>query len=166
MIIFQTAGGGNAGSFGASAALLRERGAPVATTFRSNEYIHRLNRALQAEMRAVSAYRGLGVRFDEAHAAHQDSGKELVRLIIANRGIPEDRTALSFGLTRTLIHLCNAMPARLGERATLGTLQKIEGHLVQSYKKLQTMAPSRDRPILDELLARTERQANALTNRR
>ena len=47
MIIFQTAGGGDAGAFGLKGGLLDAR--PPATTFRSNAYIHRLNRTLQAE---------------------------------------------------------------------------------------------------------------------
>lgn len=169
MIIFQTAGSSDAGSFRLNARLLGER-MPSTTTFRSNDYIHRLNRTLQAEMRAISAYRGLDgrqpekVALDAATACHQLAGKELVRLIIANRGIPEDRSTLSFGLTRTFIQICARVPAPLGERVTLTTLHKLEGGLVNSYKKLVDVAPKRDLVVLNHLLDKAVRRSASLTD--
>jgi hypothetical protein len=166
MIIFQTAGSGDLGSLGLRRALA---GAPVpATTFRNNAYIHRLNRTLQAEMRAVSAYRSSGDEtgsaafLDLAETGHQDSGKALVRLIIANRGIPEDRSALSLGLTRTFIQLCALMPPALTRRMTHGTLKQLEKSLIASYKKLLAAAPNRDVHVLEELLDKSERLACTL----
>jgi hypothetical protein len=161
MIIFQTAGG-DAGALGLKGGLLDAR--PPATTFRNNAYIHRLNRTLQAEMRAVSAYRTLKDRpaFDELAAGHQLAGKELVRLIIANRGIPEDRSALSLGLTRRFIHLCAALPSRLSGRVATSTLRQLERQLVVSYRKLMGLAPGCDLPILADLLKAAERQARKL----
>lgn len=157
MIIFQTAGGGDASSIGFGA-IFSETGAP-ATTFRTNSYIHRLNRTLQAEKRAVSGYNAarrqlglLGELADTAISMHQASAKELIHLIIANRGIPEDKTIISIGLTRTFITACRVIPDPVALKATLGTLQGIERHLVFSYKKLKNQAPRRDLAILDELL--------------
>lgn len=170
MIIFQTAGSGDAGSFRLNARLLGDR-MPSATTFRSNDYIHRLNRTLQAEMRAISAYRGLNGREPDAleleakAACHQLAGKELVRLIIANRGIPEDRSTLSLGLTKTFIQICNRVPSRLAERVTFTTLYKLECRLVGSYKKLVTVAPARDIAVLTHLLDRAERRSADLDER-
>jgi hypothetical protein len=168
MIIFQTAGSGDTSSFGLGRAPL---GAP-ATTFRSNAYIHRLNRALQAEMRAVSAYRSLDARgapvsgdfLDEAETGHQENGKALVRLIIANRGIPEDRSVLSLGLTRTFIQLCALVPSELSRRATQGTLRQLEKGLAGGYRKLLQAAPPRDAHVLEELLGSAERRAAELAN--
>lgn len=159
MIIFQTAGGGDASSFGFGA-IFSESGAP-ATTFRNNSYIHRLNRTLQAEMRAVSAYNAARRQLeqdgcdllDSTIPSHQSSGKELINLIISNRGIPEDRTALSIGLTRTLISAWRAIPDAVATKATLSTLYGIERHLVSSYKRLKKEAPRRDLPIIDHLLS-------------
>jgi hypothetical protein len=168
MIIFQTASSDLTG-LSLDASLLKSDFVP-ATTFRNNAYIHRLNRTLQAEMRALSAYRSLtdrdasvGVPAERliAHVeGHQAAGKELVRLIIANRGVPEDRSALSFGLTRTLIHICSRVPVRLFERATLGTLATLEKQLVVSYRKLINEAPLRDVPVLEDLLTQTERRVH------
>jgi hypothetical protein len=45
----------------------------------------------------------------------------------------------------------------LAERVTHGTLQRLEAHLADSYAKLLTIAPSKDRPTLAELLHDTER---------
>lgn len=159
MIIFQTAGGGDAGSFGFGA-LFSESEAP-ATTFRNNSYIHRLNRTLQAEMRAVSAYNAARRQLEHDACdlldctipSHQSSGKELINLIISNRGVPEDKTALSIGLTRTLISACRAIPDAVAVKATLGTLYGIERHLVSSYKRLQKEAPRRDLPVIEQLLS-------------
>lgn len=164
MIIFQTAGsGGWAGS--SLSALGRELlgEGPAATTFRSNGYIHRLNRTLQAEMRAVSAY---SAGRDALHAKngeeHGHAGKTLVRLIIANRGIPEDRTVLSLGLTRTWIGLCTRIPTKLFEKATAGTLLTLEAQLARRYRELLREAPARDVPELRDLLKKTERRRTGL----
>ncbi len=161
MIIFQTAGGG-AGGFTVGTTTIPEAYQPHATTFRSDEYIHGLNRTLQAEMRALSAYRAYAkseptsdhslVMLEE----HQAASRELVRLIVLNRGVPEDRSALSLGLTRTFIQICAAFPSRLLERATLSTLSSLERHLVARYQKILKDAPARDAPALEELLRQTE----------
>ena len=169
MIIFQTAGG--TGSVGLEAGLLAGR-MPDCTTFRSNSYIHRLNRTLQAEMRVLSAYCGLGEHptlgsdLATVTAGHQHAGRELVRLIIANRGIPEDKSALSFGLTKTLVQLCAAMPRGIAGRATRTTLVRLEQNLVTNYEKLLKVAPARDASSLAELLSQTKRHGETLAAHR
>jgi hypothetical protein len=139
------------------------------TTFQNNDYIHKLNRTLQAEMRALSAYGSLaekptlGSELSQVTAGHQHAGKELVKLIIANRGIPEDRAAISLGLTRTLVQLCAAMPPGIAGRATRKTLVRLEQNLVGSYQKLLKLAPSRDTGALADLLAQAEKQSETVT---
>jgi hypothetical protein len=170
MIIFQTAGGGDAGSLGFGD-IFSESKAP-STTFRSNAYIHRLNRTLQAEMRAVSAYKAAlrQLEIDACQLAdlaipfHQGCAKELINLIISNRGIPEDKTALSIGLTRTLITACRAIPDPVAFKATIGTLRGIERHLVSSYKKLIDEAPRRDLPIIEELFKKALKSSQCIDN--
>jgi hypothetical protein len=162
MIIFQTAGSGDASGFRFDALLLGDRA--QVTTFSDNDYVHRLNRTLQSEMRAVQAYQSAGDHQPDTGAleAHQRAGRELVQLVIANRGIPEDRTALSLGLTRRFIQIATRVPSRIGARVTLNTLHRLETHLLDSYETLIKMAPSRDLGVLSDLLRETERRAEAL----
>ena len=171
MIIFQTAGCGCANGLKINAGIL-DRGSASATTFRSNDYIHRLNRTLQAEMRAVSAYASLLINpqdhanFGLTAENHQLASRELIRLIIANRGIPEDRAGISLGLTRSLIRLCTLVPTRLTDKVSLSTLRRIEQGLVVRYETLLKMAPTRDQEALLHLLAQTQQQNSALTTQR
>jgi hypothetical protein len=168
MIIFQMAGGGDAGSIGFRDMFSNSN--TGATTFRSNAYIHRLNRTLQAEMRAISGYKAALRQLeidacqlaDVAVPAHQGCAKDLINLIILNRGIPEDKTALSIGLTRTLITACRAIPDPVALKATIGTLRGIERHLVSSYKKLIEEAPRRDLPLIEDLLGRALKSSHAV----
>ena len=162
MIIFQTAGSGNQVGAGLrlGAHLLGDLSAQ-ATTYQDNSYVHRLNRTLQAEIRAVSAYRSLGAkrtgRLDESLAGHQAAGRELQRLIVANRGIPEDRPAVSLGLSKTVVRIFARVPTRFGERVTHRTLLRLETQLTARYRALLKLAPSRDFQALTEILKRTER---------
>lgn len=173
MIIFSTAGGG-AGGFTVGRGLLGDAYQPTVTTFRNNSYIHRLNRTLQAEMRAIAAYRAY-LKAPGAHgegdaeqaleangAEHQAAGRELVRLIIANRGIPEDRSALGLGLTPAFIRIFS----RILARATLGTLEVLERRLVAQYRRLLKEAPQYDVAVLTELLKQTERHLGTLAARK
>ncbi|MEN9834205.1 MAG: hypothetical protein RL011_398, partial [Pseudomonadota bacterium] len=155
---------GCADGFRISAGVL-DSGDSSATTFRTNEYIHRLNRALQAEMRAYSTYAGLISHSHEdqewdLHADnHQHAARDLVRLIIGNRGIPEDRAALSLGLTEKLVRLCTMVPTKLTDKVSASTLRRLELSLVVRYRKLIKMAPARDRPDLQRLLKSTLQMA-------
>ena len=168
MIIFQTAGYGYAGTFSFKPGLLVDLQAP-ATTFRSSDYIHRLNRVLQAEVRALSGYLALSGYRDgdqvvaDGTTGHQFASRELVRLIVANRGVPEDRSALSLGLTRRLVVLVARMPAGIAARATTATLRQLERQVVPGYQHLLTVAPPRDQATLTELLEQTQRQEQALS---
>lgn len=177
MIIFQMATTGEVSGFTVGGGLLSDY-QPSATTFRSDSYIHRLNRTLQAEMRAISACRayvsGLNTAKGEEQLApvveangteHQAAGRELVRLIIANRGIPDDRSALSLGLTKTFISLCGLVPARIFERASVGTLSSLERHLKQQYERLLKVAPARDVLILGDLARQAARRESELADR-
>jgi len=167
MIIFQTAGCSYAGPVAYKSGLRAE--APgQATTFRSNDYIHRLNRTLQAEVRTLSAYLSLANHrssttiVEDGSAAHQLASRELVRMIISGRGVPEDRSTLSLGLTRRLVSLLKRMPAGIAERATTATLRQLERQLVAHYKQLIAIAPARDVDSLRELLDQTIKQELAL----
>lgn len=168
MIIFQTAGSGEFGGMVLKGGLLLSS-QPPSTTFRTNAYIHRLNRTLRAELRAVSAYAALA-RQKTMHSTkksalltdHQLASRELVRLVIANRGIPDDQPALQMGLTSTVIRFCRLAPPRLAQRAANGTMTQMERHLLINYRRLLRMAPPADIPVLAALIKRREQQAFAV----
>lgn len=169
MIILQTASGGSAGSIDIDSILRKRRPTP-ATTFRNNDYIHQLNRTLQKEMRALAACRGLLRHHPEAQPLavavtdHHQAVNELVRLVIANRGVPEDKTALSLGLTSTFIRVCSAIPVRWFERASFSTLIGLEKSLIRTYQKLISQAPLRDQESLAILKALAEKHQAELTS--
>lgn len=171
MIIFSSAGGG-VGGLTVGRGLLGASSQASVTTFRNNSYIHRLNRTLQAEMRTIAAYRaclkalqtvdGAAATLAANSAEHQVAGRELVRLIIANRGIPEDRSALSFGLTPALIRIFSGLFAR----ATRGTLEALERRLAIHYQALLKEAPAYDAVVLTELLKQTQQHIVALAQQK
>lgn len=154
MIILQTAGGGEVTSFPWDGLLKGRVDQAPATSFRNSDYIHKLNRTLQAEVRALSAYREVLSRHPEIkhlHQAltdHQNASSELVRLVIANRGVPEDKAALNLGLSRRFVQICSAIPVRFFERASLSTLRAMETNLASAYTRLADEAPMRDHEVL------------------
>jgi hypothetical protein len=163
MIILQTVSGDLGITFEGAGLLGESKFAPTATTYRDNSYIHKLNRALQAEMRAVSAYRSLQssealqlnlnptTDLDQHLLDHQEATKELVRLIILSRGIPEDRTVVSLGFTKTFLQFCSRVPTRLFARVTVSTLAQLERNLLSHYERLLAEAPARDQESLRQL---------------
>ena len=168
MIILQTAGGDDAsGVAGFAGSLFGTDAGFQATTFRSNDYIHRLNRTLQTELRAVCAYQAVrpGVKAidcDHAVEEHQYSARQIVRLVVANRGIPEDHAPLTTSLTTTVFRLCGALPTSMGQVATISALVTLEKSLFDSYSKLLDQAPPADAELLDLLAKRTGRRIEGL----
>lgn len=165
MIILQTAGSGNSGSIlGAGLLAPREQ----VTTFRNNSYIHRLNRTLQSELRAVSAYNHVFFvnrepdLFQEASQVHQNCGKQLIRIIIANRGIPEEKSALSIGLTKHWFRMCASADQPFLERTALMTLNQIEKNLQINYDRLLREAPVSDIQLLEQLKRSSVKQSDLL----
>jgi hypothetical protein len=159
MLILQTVGGDGGGvGTGSWVTDIDATG----TTFRQNSYIHRLNRTLQAELRLVQTYGGVLGRFASEHpfhgfcADHQRAGKDLVRLIISNHGIPEETPALSLGFTKTFVQFCSSIPSRFFEKARQTTLAQLERHQLHSYQRLLEEAPGRDVEALTALLRLTE----------
>lgn len=174
MIILQAAGGDISLTFDGAQLLGDSPFLTHATTYRDNSYIHRLNRTLQSEMRAISTYRSLQLSlgsplalemtadFDCYLSEHQDAGKELVRLIVLNRGIPEDRSILSLHLTGTFLQICSRVPSRLFVRVTLSTLAQVERHLLVQYDRLMQEAPGRDIEALSLLRSGLRKRIDGL----
>ena len=168
MIILQTASGGDAGRMNLEALLHNRRHAP-ATTFRNDGYIHQLNRALQREMRTLAAchrqltaYPGLET-LQQAITDHHMARQELIRLVIVNHGVPEDKTALSLGLTGTFIRVCSAIPVRWFERVSFSTLVALEKNLAAAYRRLLKQAPLRDQETLETLRQLATKHQTELT---
>lgn len=156
MIIFQTASGSNGG--GIIHAGLFDK--VTCTTFKSSEYIHNLNRTLQSEMRAIATYQNSSASGEpncsDKAAEHQHCARELVRIIIANRGIPEDATVLKNALLPPLVKAYKAFPDQLQKQMLLRTLLQIEKRLHSKYESLIDQAPSRDRLDIRALANKSE----------
>ncbi len=127
------------------------------TTFRNNSYIQRLNRTLQAELRTITAYSGV-IRttpaktiYDKSCESHQRNGRQLVKLIVQNRGIPDDHSPLSSGLTEKWVKICSYLSPSLRQKTTNLTLEQLEQHLLVNYNSLIAEAPLRDAELLMEL---------------
>lgn len=169
MVILQTVNGSNTGSTDIAAVLRRRSCKAPYTTFHNSEYIHRLNRTLQAEMRALTGCRRLLNRQPAVAALHQAisdhdfAARELVRLVIANRGVPEDKSTLSFGLTKTLIGVCSAIPVRLFAKASFSTLVVLEKNLAHRYTRLLAAAPLRDQEMIANLKMLAEHHQTMLS---
>ena len=165
MIILQTAGSGESSGILGSGLL---NPLDQTTTFRNNSYIHRLNRTLQAELRAVSAYdsasemHGDSDTFSEAYTSHQYCGKQLIRIIIANRGIPEEKSSLSFGLTSRWVRLCSSIDFPLLAQTAKLTLTQIERNLQSNYDRLLLEAPVTDIALLEQLKRASQKQLDRL----
>jgi hypothetical protein len=166
MIILQTAGSGESG--GILGSNLLANNLDQTTTFRNNSYIHRLNRTLQAELRAVSAYdcasdlQEDSDTYAQAYTTHQNCGKQLVRIIIANRGIPEEKSSLSFGLTRRWVRLCASIDLPILAQTAKLTLTQIERNLQSNYDRLLMEAPVTDIALLEQLKRASQKQLERL----
>ncbi len=133
-----------------------------ATTFRDSPYIHALNRALKDEIEACAIYAQL-MRLDPVaiHARvdvatgfenHQGAGKELIKLIIAHRGLPDDQGSFSLGLARRILRICDVAPVGVSRRLSATTIKQMELRLINRYEELLALAPQSDIAILEDLL--------------
>jgi len=120
-----------------------------ATTFRNNSYIHCLNRTLQSELRLKATYAGLTPHdhpsnYTSLQDKHHANSQKLIRLIILNRGIPEESAPFSVGLSRKLGQFCKNIPQALGQSATKLTVQQLLTNLKHNYDRLILEAPYKD----------------------
>ena len=87
---------------------------------------------------------------------HQSAGKELVRLVIGNHGIPDDSPIISMGLTKTVMGICTHMPGGVNSRLSRRALLSLEKDLADRYASreayLQQVQEAAEALVQDQLL--------------
>ncbi len=149
MVIFQIASSSHVGSFRRKGVLWLGH-VPSSTTFRDSPYINELNRVLKHEIEACAIYSKLvlSVGLD----CHQIAARELVRLIVAHRGVPDDHGGFTLSLARRFLGICDVAPSGVAKLITSTTLRQFELKLVERYDHLISIAPISDQVILNDLL--------------
>ena len=136
-----------------------------AGSFNYNEspYIQALNSALQLEHAAVAIYAAkqrtsYQVNRSEASALdrttfHHAALRQLVRLIFAQRGLPDGDPAGITAVTGTVAALVSRYMPPIVQDPVLGvSAQRIELALARRYRQLLKLAPDSDRALIASLL--------------
>jgi hypothetical protein len=132
------------------------------TLFHDDEYTRLLNHLLALELGTVDLYRRCHVKFYQVditrlEQAHQTAAKNLVNLIVANRGIPKKA---GLALPTEISIFATRVTNRLGERVAFQTSRKIclglERYLRRKYHSALEVAPCRDYAVLNHLIHTTK----------
>jgi hypothetical protein len=143
--------------------LPRSRSIPYSTLFENNSYLRMLNKILQLELGSVEMYRRciqcLGMQdVDATIEAHRQQAKNLVNLIVYNRGIPEEK---GFSLSPEIGMLAHGLGRHLGKtwahRTSHVTCLHLERMLQRRYTAALSQAPYADRAILQDHAKRTSK---------
>lgn len=136
------------------------------TAFHYNEtpYITALNRALQLEHSAVAIYAAKQRRPNSADGragataidrteCHNRALRQLVQLIFAQRGIPDNGPAGITAVTGTVAARVSRFMPPVVQDPMLGvSAQRVEYALSRRYRQLLDLAPQTDREIIKSLL--------------
>lgn len=154
--IFTATGGGLTPHLGRmrSSRLSRRHGSGL---FHEDAYTRILNRLLRTEWNIIESYRLLqnheGVA-DIARAMqrrHAETGKVLVTMIIAHRGLPDDSLTLGAEASLFFLNAARVLPHGLVMRTRIGACRQLEKLLVVRFGRALRIAPQRDVPTLKEL---------------
>lgn len=141
--------------------LPRSRAVPYSTLFENNSYLRMLNKLLQLELGSIEMYRRcsecLGMENVETTIeAHRQQAKNLVNLIVFNRGVPEEK---GFSLSPEIGMLAHSLGRQLGRswahRTSHVTCLHLERMLQRRYRAALAEAPYTDRGILQDHAKRT-----------
>lgn len=132
-------------------------------TYNDSPYVHELNRALQLEQAAVATYaaKQRGTEEDSALRAvsrertscHHHALRELVRIIFAQRAIPDSDPATFTTLTSTIAARASKwIPSPVKAPVLDLSAHRIESALVKRYEVLVGMAPPTDIDTIKNLL--------------
>lgn len=143
----------------------------MASLFRNDAFIEKLNQQLRYELGAVGTYSQLMHKSIEAKlsqeliTAHQKASRELCCIIISHHGLPNKEPASIFKVTGTMIDLYAQLP--ISPRLLVLSLANFEQMMSRRYQTLVGIAPEQDRHTLIELkrLARKNRSALRKTYR-
>jgi hypothetical protein len=128
-------------------------------TYNDSAYVHALNKTLELEQAALAIYSArtreqtteneLSSAIQERFSCHQLAYRQLVKIIFAQRGLP-DSDPLSFtAITSTFaIRIGKWMPRNIQSPVLGLTSQRVEAGLVRRYTQLLKLAPIYDQEIL------------------
>ena len=142
--------------------LPRSRSVPYSTLFENNTYLRMLNKLLQLELGSIEMY----IRCSECLCieggaeviieAHRQQAKNLVNLIVYNRGIPEKK---GFSISPEIGMIAHGLGRHLGRswayRTGHATCLHLERMLQRRYTAALSEAPYGDRGILNDHAKRT-----------
>lgn len=139
-----------------------------AETYEDSPYIRRLNALLAKELAAVDVYSKF--EHDQSlaqlkyHEAHQEAGRLLVRLVVANRGLPADRAqGMASSITLVVLEVCGVLPLTgASRRLLLRQLTRLETQLSDDYASLHPAAPLGDAEVLRHLGEKAAARAAAI----
>lgn len=132
-------------------------------TYNDSPYVHELNRALQLEQAAVAIYaakqRGQDqdpITQDDARErtnCHHHALRQLVRIIFAQRAIPDSDPASFTALTSTIAAKASRwIPSPVKTPVLDLSAHRIEAALLRRYEALIGIAPPADTEVLKNLL--------------
>lgn len=134
-----------------------------AFNYNDSPYIHALNRALQLEHAAVAIYAAKqrsshhlnrsGATAIDRTSVHHTALRQLVRLIFAQRGLPDSDPAGITAMTGTVAARVSRYMPHIVQDPVLGvSAQRIELALARRYRQLLSIAPDADRTLIATLL--------------
>ncbi|MBC7661522.1 MAG: hypothetical protein H7249_17635 [Chitinophagaceae bacterium] len=142
--------------------LPRGRTIPYSTLFENNSYLRMLNKLLQLELGSIEMYRRCSECLcmeggaDTIIEAHRQQAKNLVNLIVFNRGIPEEK---GFSISPEIGMIAHGLGRHLGKswayRTSHATCLHLERMLQRRYNAALLDAPYGDRGILNDHAKRT-----------
>lgn len=158
------------GCYGGSLAQIRSRLFATqdnTAMYNNDTYVQALNGILRQELAAVSCYgKFLGACFFEADAFcddHRHAGRQIERLIIANRGIPTKRAASpASSVNRAILEFCRAIPGESLNGLVRSQFGQFECQLRHRYDSILKNAPIGDAEILRDLRAKCEKRSDSL----
>lgn len=133
-------------------------------TYNDTPYIHALNSALQLEHAAVAIYlakqrTSYQIKRSGASSAldrtdrHHAALRQLVRLIFAQRGLPDSDPAGLAAVTGTVAARVSRYMPTIVQDPVLGvSAQRIELALARRYRQLLELAPESDLVLIRDLL--------------
>ena len=142
-------------------------------TYNETPYIQALNSALQLEHAAVAIYiakqrtsyqiRRSGAAALDRTECHHTALRQLVRLIFAQRGLPDSDPAELTAMTGTVAARVSRYMPTIVQDPVLGvSAQRIELALARRYRQLLELAPESDRLLIRNLLDQVSQFSGSL----
>jgi hypothetical protein len=128
-------------------------------TYNDSPYVHALNRALQLEQAAMYLFNArlrAGEDCNSIVAFHHYAYRQLVRLIFAQRGLPDSGPATFTAVTTTLAaRVGKWMPEGVQHSLFDLSAARLTQSLISRYESLLEIAPPADVEAIEELLQQT-----------